>query len=263
MNGLFLQGGGAKGAFQAGAIYALYERGIKFKYLSCTSIGAVNGYFIYKNKLDEMREFYTKNDIKSLVDKIKVTNIIPNDYLINEISQLCGENNNDINGFYVNYSKVTGKNIEEIRNDLTKLSNEDAINCVKYSSLLPYVISTDEEKIEFNQVAKTFDSKKIMKDFKTKLNEGAYDKMNIDGGILNNNFMEPFIDKKVDKLYLIALHNGFEIPNYILNKYKREEIVLIQRENYYNSNDSLNYSKEFLRLLFKQGYIQGLKAINN
>lgn len=44
--GLVLEGGGAKGAFHAGAIKALDERGYKFQGVTGTSIGAINGAFV-------------------------------------------------------------------------------------------------------------------------------------------------------------------------------------------------------------------------
>ena len=60
MNGVFLQGGGAKGAFQAGAVYAMYEKGINMNVLAGTSIGAVNGYYIYRDSIEDMRKYYQK-----------------------------------------------------------------------------------------------------------------------------------------------------------------------------------------------------------
>ena len=55
--GLCLCGGGAKGAYQAGVIKALYDRGInKFNAISGTSIGAVNGYFIFTNNVEKLEE---------------------------------------------------------------------------------------------------------------------------------------------------------------------------------------------------------------
>ena len=54
--GLCLCGGGAKGAYQAGVIKALYDRGInKFNSISGTSIGAINGYFIFTDNVDKVR----------------------------------------------------------------------------------------------------------------------------------------------------------------------------------------------------------------
>jgi predicted acylesterase/phospholipase RssA len=41
--GLVLQGGGAKGAFQYGALKELYSAGFDFDVISGTSVGALNG----------------------------------------------------------------------------------------------------------------------------------------------------------------------------------------------------------------------------
>lgn len=260
MNGLFLQGGGAKGAFQAGAIYAMYEKGLNFHILSGTSIGSVNGYFIYKNSIEEMRKFYTETNLEDITKKLQIKNTIPNGYLINQIENLAGFNSN-IKNFYVNYVNIENKNLKEIRADITKLTKQDAINCIKYSSLLPYVLPLGIKSLSFNEIAKKFNSQDMLKNFNIKVKEGTYDNMNIDGGILNNNFMEPFISNYADKLYLIALHNGFKIPEYILNKYEKIRILLVQRETPFNSNDSLNYNKNFLCLLFKNGYETAYKVI--
>lgn len=86
--------------------------------------------------------------------------------------------------------------------------------------------------------------------------------MKLDGGVLNNNFMEPFLNKNVDKLYLVVLNNNFEIPKYILDKRDINDIIVIQRKSLFESNDSLNYNKEFLCSLFKEEYNLALEAIN-
>ncbi|MCG4722807.1 patatin-like phospholipase family protein, partial [Alistipes putredinis] len=56
--GLCLAGGGAKGAFQAGVIYGLYERGLDFDVISGTSIGAINGYYIYTKNVNKLKEMW-------------------------------------------------------------------------------------------------------------------------------------------------------------------------------------------------------------
>ena len=45
MRGLVLEGGGAKGAYEAGAIKALQKKKIYFDGVSGTSIGAINAAF--------------------------------------------------------------------------------------------------------------------------------------------------------------------------------------------------------------------------
>ena len=68
--GVCLPGGGAKGAFQAGVLEALYNRGIKkYDSYACTSIGAMNGYYLYTENVDKMKkmcdESYIPEKMKS------------------------------------------------------------------------------------------------------------------------------------------------------------------------------------------------------
>lgn len=55
---LVLSGGGAKGAFGAGAIRALYDAGERFATICGTSIGAFNGAFVAQGKLAELERFW-------------------------------------------------------------------------------------------------------------------------------------------------------------------------------------------------------------
>lgn len=54
MIGLSLEGGGARGAYQAGAARAFKEKGIEFKGITGTSIGSVNGALIAQGEIDEL-----------------------------------------------------------------------------------------------------------------------------------------------------------------------------------------------------------------
>ena len=56
--GLCLAGGGAKGAFEAGVIYGLYERNLKFDVIAGTSIGAINGYYIYTENVNNLKDMW-------------------------------------------------------------------------------------------------------------------------------------------------------------------------------------------------------------
>lgn len=260
MNGLFLQGGGAKGAFQAGVIYAMHEKALNFHIISGTSIGSVNGYFIYTNNIEEMKNFYTKTDLENIVENLKVTITIPNDYLINGLKRLKGINPY-IKSFYINYVNVKNGVLKEIRINAANLPKENILTLIKYSSLLPYVCPDTIKSMPFNEVAKVFNSHDIEKTFAAKTKEGVYNNLNIDGGTLNNNFMEPFIDDPVDKLYLIVLHNNFQVPKYLLDKYGTHNLILIQRETLFKPNDSLNYNNKFLCDLFQEGYTAGKKIV--
>ena len=58
MNGIVLEGGGAKGAFQIGAWRALRELGIEFQGVAGTSIGALNGAFFVQDDYDAAYELW-------------------------------------------------------------------------------------------------------------------------------------------------------------------------------------------------------------
>ena len=96
--GLCLCGGGAKGAYQAGVIKALYDRGInKFNAISGTSIGAVNGYFIFTNNVEKLEEMWTDIDAN-------IENKLPKEKIVN----------------------------------ISELNKEEGLKSIKYSSLLPF-----------------------------------------------------------------------------------------------------------------------------
>ena len=63
-NVLILQGGGALGAYQAGAYSALHEAGYEMDWLSGISIGAINSALIAGNppekRIEKLKTFWTK-----------------------------------------------------------------------------------------------------------------------------------------------------------------------------------------------------------
>ena len=58
--GLVLEGGGVKGAYELGALIALYERGYSFGAVTGTSIGALNGATLASRGLDALEECWEK-----------------------------------------------------------------------------------------------------------------------------------------------------------------------------------------------------------
>lgn len=58
MKGLVLEGGGAKGAYQAGAIKALNKRKIYFNAVVGTSIGSINAAFYASKKFDKLYQLW-------------------------------------------------------------------------------------------------------------------------------------------------------------------------------------------------------------
>ena len=249
MNGLFLQGGGAKGAFQAGAIAGLIEKNLKFNVIAGTSIGAINGGFIFYDKASILESVWIDEDSFNLSDIKKDDIVIDTEKAIDLLRvKINKEDSIDKNvKFFVNYAKVENGNISERYVDISNKTNEEIFKYMRFSSLLP---KRRGIKISEN----TYKTKDAIENFKDDVENGIYDGMRLDGGILNNVFLEPFIENKVDKIYMIVFKNNFEVPKYILENYHMDQLVIISSDYDYKETDTLNFSKEFLKENFKKGY---------
>ena len=81
--GLCLSGGGAKGSYQAGVIKALYDRGIKdFAAISGTSIGAINGYFVFTGNVEKLEYMWINIEENSENNVQIVNNTVDNSCLL-------------------------------------------------------------------------------------------------------------------------------------------------------------------------------------
>lgn len=123
---LVLEGGGAKGAYQIGAIKALYERGYKFKAIVGTSIGAINAAFLCQDGI---------NTIEKLWQTLSFSDIV------------------NIEDEFV--QKVMGKQIDfsvvkELRNNINKTLKDRGIDTSLMRKLLNKYL--DEEKIRNSNV---------------------------------------------------------------------------------------------------------------
>lgn len=250
MYGLFLQGGGAKGAFQAGVIYGLYERGIEFSVISGTSIGAINSYFIYTHNVRKLKEMWLNNYSETINDIKYIGKVIENKEIIDKLNILEGKKDS-VKSLYVNYVAVENSKLKEVVVDITKLNKTEGLKAIKYSSLLP--LKTDKE-MTMSEMLENFNSEKIFEEFQDDVLKGLYDGYKLDGGIINNNLLTPFLNNKVDKLYLISLKNRYKIPEYLLKEYDKENIVLIEPETEILPMDTLRFEKEYCTRLFNEGY---------
>ncbi len=65
---LSLEGGGFKGSYQAGAILALHENGIKFSAVCGTSVGALNGIFVAMDIIPKLKELWLNFKIQDVFE---------------------------------------------------------------------------------------------------------------------------------------------------------------------------------------------------
>lgn len=250
--GLCLTGGGAKGAFQAGIIKSLKERGVNVNIVSGTSIGAVNAYFMMKNGYERLYDFWINMDgerYKSSMDKV-----IDNSKLIDELYSLEGEDEN-IEHVYINYVLIKKSSLYEVIVDIKGREKEDALEAVKSSSLLPY-----NNKVTLDFKGKMFDTKVLFERFTQDVLLGLYDGFKLDGGIMNNCLLQPFINHRMDKIIVIALRDTFEVPEYIYKYYKEGDLIVFKPNFKIGPEDTIRFEKDFCFDLFQKGFEMASKV---
>lgn len=237
--GLCLCGGGAKGAYQAGVIKALYDKGInKFNAISGTSIGAVNGYFIFTNNVEKLEEMWI--DIDENIDHtIKIVdNTVDNSALIKVLSNIRCKSNNKLD-FYVNYINIENNLLKEKIVNVSELSKEEGLKRIKYSSLLPF--NPQGTMGLYNQ---------FMRD----LREGLYNGYNLDGGLINNALLNPLLNKNLDKLIVISTKHDYTLPDEIKNIGNIDNIIIVRPKTIFAKDDTLRFEKEFCKQIYYEGY---------
>lgn len=98
--GIVLSGGMAKGAYQVGALRAInnFIPPSEIKYMSCASVGVLNGYAYATGKLDNAAEMWSK-----LCDsnaRLFINQLLRSSLLQSEISELYGEEKIGVSKFY-------------------------------------------------------------------------------------------------------------------------------------------------------------------
>ncbi len=243
--GLCLAGGGAKGSYEAGVIKALFDRNMEFTSVSGTSIGAVNGYYIYTNNVEKLSNMWINiQKINTSGLKIK-DNTVDNTIILNELEKLTNNSNKELN-FYVNYIEVNNRALNEKVVLINDLNKERQLESIKYSSLLP-----------FNPKATLPLKDQFIKD----LNEGLYDGYNLDGGLVNNELLMPLIKEGLDKIILICMKHDYVLPEYIKSIYNEDNIVIVRPKTIFEKSDTFKFEQEFCSSLYQEGYEIG-KELN-
>ena len=243
--GVCLPGGGAKGAFQAGVLESLYNRGLKrYDSYACTSIGAINGYYLYTGNVDKMKKMWISGENNAGKRFNSVDNIIDNSRDIKKLYELKDYKIRENSSFYINYLQVRNKSGKEIIVDISKLNHKDRVNYIKYSCALPY----NQEKGLFS-----------IQEVKQYIEKGKFDGFNLDGGMARNTYIDPLIEDNVDKVLIISTRHNFELPQKVMQKIDSNKVIIISPKAEIDNKDLLNFSPEFCSKLYKEGYEMGLE----
>ena len=133
--GLVLSGGMAKGALQLGALCALSEciPLEEIKYVSCASVGAINGYAYMTNKLEQAKKMWS--ELCSNGKKMGLTQFLRSDILQQDIINLYDPNDSLSCEFYCSLLELSTKNI--VYKDLSKVDKDNIPLYLKATVALP------------------------------------------------------------------------------------------------------------------------------
>lgn len=257
MIGLALQGGGARGAYQAGAAIALKEAGIKFDGVCGTSIGSFNGAMIACGKEEELLEFWNNIDMGKIINfdskyvEKKLKNEIDLDYLrlsflnFKKILQNKGiETSGLINILKENISE------EEVRNS----KMDYGICTVRLNDLKPlYIFKEDMIKGKLYDYITASCYLPIFK-MEKKVDDNFY----LDGGFYDNTPLNMLIDKGYEKIYVVELK-----PLININRKPKKDIDIVRISPRRNIGKVINFDLENIREIIKMGYYDATRVIKN
>lgn len=256
--GLYLKGGGAKGAFQAGLICAFWQRGVTYSVIGGTSIGAVHGWYILHDAYKELEELYTGND-EVLADLTVSGKVLDNSRLIEPLKEIQKPKNEEINNFYANYVVVNGSTLTERVEDLVQMDEHKAIERISWSSLLPL---NQRKKMTFEEYIAYAEKYDLAGQFTNDLENEVYDGLNLDGGLVNNTILPQIFDHSTERVIVLG-YNGTR-DEYLedlvdLPQSFREKIVYISSDEAFAATDTFNFTPEFLKKRFQEGYEKGIE----
>ena len=255
MIGLALQGGGTRGAYQAGAALAFKRVGIKFNGICGTSIGAFNGAMILCGKEKELIQFWENADMAQVLgfDEKFIEKRLKKEhdfqYLqlkFKNIVKILTKRGFDIHGLE-NVLKTYLKE-EDIRN-----SKIDFGLCtIRLKGLKPlYIFKESMKEGKLNEYILASCYLPIFK-MEKKVDEQYY----LDGGFYDSAPLNMLIDKGYKKIYVVEL-------NPILNIQKKPktgaEIIRICPKR--SLGFILNFDAENMKEFIKMGYYDTLRVI--
>ena len=255
MNGLVLEGGGARGSYHVGALKAFKERNIKFDYVVGTSIGSINGVFVVTNELDKLEALWRSASSKELfgIDE-NIFNAFKNKNLTKE---------NIKKGLQTIYQVIKNSGIDttNLKNMLIENIDEDKLrkSNIEYG-LATYNISKAKKIQVFkNDIPKGKLIEYLLASsylpifkFKKIIDENYY----LDGGAYDKCPLDMLINKKLDNIYVVRAHRDK------LAKYKTKTKIY-EIKSYKKLGSIITFSKDITDYNIKLGYFDTLKVLDN
>ena len=202
MRGLALEGGGARGAYQAGAIKALNQRKIFFDGVAGTSIGSINAALYACGNFDALYNLWLQMDSKYIfgIEGELLKNISKRNFKLDEIRNGLGSVSKIIKNLGVdnsNVKKLLEKNIDE-----NKLRENDVnFGLITYNLSDRKPVEITKNDIPKGKLVEYILASAYLPIFK--FERIIDDKYYIDGGIYQNCPIDMFIKDGYDEVYVI------------------------------------------------------------
>lgn len=257
---LSLEGGGARGAYQIGAVKALFENGYKFDAIVGTSIGAINGAYIAQGDFDKIYSMWQTMSFKDLFD------------LDNEVMKRTFDINLDINSIKYLSKKLgetlknKGMDTEKMRQILEEGIDEEKIrkSDILYGLVTMCLsdINGEEKYIDEIPEGKLVDYILASANLPVFKRSIINNKKYLDGGAWDNCPVHMLEEKGYNKVIAIRAHKRIRIRDY-KNIVKRGNILINMIEPIDTLPSILNFDTNNLNYELKLGYYDGLRYINN
>lgn len=255
---LTLEGGGARGAYQIGAVKAFFENGLTFKVVVGTSIGAINGAYIAQNDFEKIYKMWQTLSFEDLLDldNEAMKNLINVNLSIDNIKYLSKKLGHSIKNGGLDIAKE--RKILEESIDEEKLRNSDIL----YGLVATCLSDKKGEELFINQIPKG----KVVDYIIASSNLPVFkrsiigDKKYLDGGLWDNCPVHMLEQKGYKDVIVIRAHKRNRIRDY-KNIIKRGNIKMHMVEPIDTLPGILNFDKDNLNELLLLGYYDALRCM--
>lgn len=257
--GLALEGGGARGAYEAGAIKLLVERGYNFNCVCGTSIGAINAAMVAQNDADKLFEIWENISYNQIfdIDENKLRLALNKQINKNVIKYLSG--------FVVTTFKEKGIDTTKMKAFLRKYLDEEKLRSSSCDFGIVTVCMSDAKGFELYKEdipkGKLLDyvlASGRLPGFKQELLDGKY---YMDGG-MHNNCPINMVERKGIK-DIIAIRVGSSLATKDEKKLlKRKDLNITIIEPNFELPGLLAFDNQISRYLMNLGYFDAKKVLD-
>lgn len=252
--GLVLEGGGARGAYQAGVLKALFEAGYKFDGVAGTSVGALNGVMVAQNRFEDSMKIWREIDFANVLD-------INNNYGENVVNKNFDQET--IRYFYNYVKKIIGQgglDTTKIKNLIKANIDEDLLRdsgidfgIMTYSVTEKQPLSIFVEDMAKDKVADYVMASASFPVFKKTVVDGQEF---IDGGVYDNMPINMLLDKGYKDI--VAIETKSSIPKKY-PKDKNSQVFYIKPSE--KPGRVMNFTSQSTERAIQIGYLDGLKLL--